>query len=262
MPRALWTGASGMTAQQTNVDVIANNLANVNTTGFKRQRANFQDLFSDMPVSPGVRAQGQGYNPTGIQIGNGVRLSSTPRIFTPGNIEPTGIAYDMAIEGEGFFEVTRPDGTSAYTRAGDFRPDSDGRLVTPDGYYLNPSITVANDATNYSVSQTGEVTVMLPGSVTPQIIGQMTMARFVNPAGLVSIGRNLFVESIGSGTPQVGQPAQNGFGTLRSGSLEKANVEAVTELVNLIVAQRAYEMNSKSIKTSDQMLQTANELVR
>jgi flagellar basal-body rod protein FlgG len=251
-----------MSAQQTNVDVIANNLANVNTVGFKRQRANFQDMFYDLPVTPGVRAGDQGRNPTGTQIGNGVRLTATPRIFSPGNMEPTGIAYDMSIEGEGFFEVTRPDGTSAYTRAGDFRPDSDGRLVTPDGYYLTPNITIAPDATNFSVSQTGEVTVLLPGSVTPQVIGQLTLSRFVNPAGMIAIGRNLFVESIGSGTPQVGQPAQNGFGTIRGASLEKANVEAVTELVNLIVAQRAYEMNSKSIKTSDEMLRTANELVR
>lgn len=262
MPRALWTGASGMSAQQTNVDVIANNLANVNTTGFKRQRANFQDLFYDIAVTPGVKVGDLGRNPTGTQIGNGVILSSTPRVFTPGNIEPTGVDYDMAIEGEGFFEVTRPDGTSAYTRAGDFRPDSDGRLVSPEGYYITPNITIPADATGFSVSQAGEVTVLQPGSSTPQVIGQLTMSRFVNPAGLTSLGRNLFAESIGSGTAQVGQPAQNGFGTIMAKALEKSNVEAVTELVALIVAQRAYEMNSKSIKTSDEMLSTANDLVR
>jgi flagellar basal-body rod protein FlgG len=262
MPRALWIGASGMTAQQTNVDVVANNLANVNTTGFKKQRAEFQDLFYQIETMPGVRAGDQGRNPTGTQIGNGVRLSGTPRIFSEGTIEPTGVNYDMAIEGDGFFEVTLPDGTSAYTRAGNFRPDADGRMVSSDGYYLVPNITIPTDASNFAVSQTGEATVMLPGSTTPQVIGQLTLTRFINPAGLTAIGRNLFTESPGSGTAQTGTPASSGFGTIQNQALENANVEAVSELVNLIVAQRAYEMNSKSIKTSDEMLQTANDLVR
>jgi len=262
MPRALWTGASGMMAQQTNVDVIANNLANVNTTGFKRQRTNFQDLFYDVPATPGVRAGDQGRNPTGTQIGNGVRLSSTPRIFSPGNMEPTGIPFDMAIEGEGFFSVTLPDGSTAFTRAGDFRPDSDGRLVTPDGYYLSPSITVPTGSTQFSVSTTGEITVLQPGNVNPQTIGQVTLSRFTNAAGLLALGRNLFAETAASGTAQSGTPGADSFGAVRGGTLEKANVEAVTELVNLIVAQRAYEMNSKSIKSADQMLSTANDLVR
>ena len=262
MPRALWTGASGMTAQQTNVDVIANNIANVNTTGFKRQRANFQDLFYDVTTVPGVRAGDQGRNPTGTQIGNGVRLSGTPRIFTPGNQEATGVATDMAIEGEGFFKVTLPDGTDAYSRAGDFRPDADGKLVTPDGYFLVPNITLPQDATQVSVSVTGEVSALLPSSVTPQLLGTITLTRFLNPPGLLALGRNLFQETSASGTPQVGTPGTNGYGSIRGGVLEKANVEVVTELVDLIVAQRAYEMNSKSIKTSDEMLRTANDILR
>jgi flagellar basal-body rod protein FlgG len=262
MPRALWTGANGMVAQQTNVDVIANNIANVNTNGFKRQRVNFQDLFYDTPQTPGVRNGDLGRNPTGTQIGNGVRLSGTPRIFTPGNIEETGAPFDMAIDGEGFFAVTLNDGTLAYTRAGDFRPDADGRIVSPDGYYLDPNITVPQGSTQYSVSPSGEVSVILPGSTDPQIIGNITLSRFLNSPGLLAIGRNLFQESGASGTAETGNPAQNGFGSIRGGALEKANVEVVTELVNLIVAQRAYEMNSKSIKTSDEMLRTANEIIR
>jgi flagellar basal-body rod protein FlgG len=262
MPRALWTGASGMSAQQTNVDVIANNIANVNTIGFKRQRTNFQDLFYDIATAPGVRAGEQGRNPTGTQIGNGVRLSSTPRIFAPGNIEATGVATDMAVEGDGFFAVTLPDGSNAYTRAGDFRPDSEGRLVSPDGYYLTPNITVPVDATQVSVSATGDVTVLLPNNTVPQLVGTVTLNRFLNPAGLLSLGRNLFQETAASGAPQVGTPSLNGYGNIRGGSLEKANVEVVTELVNLIVAQRAYEMNSKSITAANQMLQTANDIVR
>ena len=261
MPRALWTGASGMIAQQANVDVIANNIANVNTTGYKRQRTSFQDLFYDTPVNPGLKAGDLGRNPTGTQIGNGVQLSGTPRIFTPGNVEATGVSTDMTIEGEGFFEVTLPDGSRAYTRAGDMRPDADGRLVTPDGYYLVPNVTIPQDATSFSVSPTGEITVVLPNNATPQTIGQLTLTRFINPPGLLAVGRNLFQESAGSGTPQTGSPAQNGYGTIRGGSLEKANVEVVTELVNLIVAQRAYELNSRSIKTSDEMLRTANDIV-
>ena len=260
MPRALWTGASGMVAQQTNVDVIANNIANVNTTGFKRERVNFQDLFYDIQSAPGTKASDQGRNPTGTQIGHGVKLSSTPRIFTQGNIEVTGNETDMAIEGDGFFAVTLPDGSLAYTRAGDFRADGDGNLVTPDGYYLEPRITIPNDATQVSIGTTGVVTVLVNNA--QQDVGTITLTRFRNPAGLVGAGRNLFTESVASGSPQQSTAGSTGYGSIRSGTLEKANVEIVTELVNLIVAQRAYELNSKSITTSDQMLQTANDIVR
>jgi flagellar basal-body rod protein FlgG len=168
----------------------------------------------------------------------------------------------MAIEGDGFFAVTLPDGSNAYSRAGDFRPDSEGRLVSPDGYYLTPNITVPVDATQVSVASSGDVTVMLPNNTVPQLVGTVTLNRFLNPAGLLGLGRNLFQETVASGAPQVGTPGLNGYGSIRGGSLEKANVEVVTELVNLIVAQRAYEMNSKSITAADQMLRTANDIVR
>ncbi len=257
MPRALWTGASGMAAQQTNVDVIANNIANVNTVGFKRQRANFQDLFYDVEVQPGAKASDLGRNPTGTQIGTGVKLSGTPRIFTAGNIEVTGNPTDLAIDGDGFFKVTLPDGTTdGYTRAGDFRVDANGSLVTPDGYLVPGVSGIDAQQGPVSVSTTGEVT---QGTNTR---GQLNLVRFTNPAGLTAIGRNLFVETVASGTPEELTPGTTGIGTIRSGAIEKANVEVVTELVNLIVAQRAYEANSKSIQTSDQMLRTANEIIR
>ena len=260
MPRALWSGASGMRAQQTNVDVIANNIANVNTTGFKRQRVEFQDLFYDITAAPGTPAGNQGRSPTGKQIGNGVEISGTPRIFSAGNMEITNISTNMAIEGAGFFQVTLPDGTDAYTRAGDFLPDANGELVTPDGYYLEPRITVPDGASQISISPTGNVVALVNG--TQSDIGQVTLTNFRNPAGLVSTGRNLFVESTGSGAPQNGTALSPGFGSIRGGALEKSNVEAVVEMVNLIVAQRAYEMNTKSIRTTDQMMQTANDIVR
>ncbi|TVR44486.1 MAG: flagellar basal-body rod protein FlgG [Planctomycetota bacterium] len=260
MPRALWSGASGMRAQQTNVDVIANNIANVNTTGFKRQRVEFQDLFYDVTAAPGITAGDQGRSPTGKQIGNGVEISGTPRIFSPGNIEVTNVQTNMAIEGPGFFRVTMPDGTPAYTRAGDFLPDANGDLVTPDGYYLEPRITIPENATQVSISPTGTVVVLVDGDQAN--VGDITLTNFRNPAGLVAIGRNLFVESVGSGPAQEGNALTPGFGAIRGSAIEKSNVEAVTEMVNLIVAQRAFEMNTKSIRTTDQMMQTANEIVR
>ena len=257
MPRALWTGASGMEAQQTNVDVIANNIANVNTVGFKRQRANFQDLFYDISVQPGAKASDLGRNPTGTQIGTGVKLSGTPRIFTAGNIEITGTPTDLAIDGDGFFKVTLPDGsTDAYSRAGDFKIDANGNMVTPDGYLVPGVSGIDSTLGPVAIGTTGEVT---QGAATR---GQINLIRFANPTGLAAIGRNLFVESVASGSPEERLPGSSGVGTIRSGALEKANVEVVTELVNLIVAQRAYESNSKSIKTSDEMLRTANEIVR
>jgi len=261
MPRALWTGASGMAAQQINVDVISNNIANVNTVAFKGQRADFQDLFYDITAAPGVRAGDTGRNPTGSQIGNGVRLSSTPRIFTPGSIQATGQSTNMAIVGDGFFSVTLADGTTAYTRAGNFSPDSDGHLVTPDGYLLTPNITIPATASQVSVSATGEVTALTPGNTQPQVIGTLQLTRFINPPGLLDRGQNLYQESAASGQPQVGTPGANGLGTILGGNLEQSNVQVVTELVNLIVAQRAYDMNSKSIQASNQMLETANQMV-
>lgn len=262
MPRALWTAAAGMSAQQLHVDVLANNIANVNTTGFKRQRADFQDLYYDIRQQPGSRAGQQGRQPTGVQIGTGVTVSGTTRVFTAGNIEPTGRPLDVAIEGDGFFQVQRPDGSVVYTRAGDFRIDAEGRLVTPDGYFVQPAITIPDGASENAVhvAADGTVTVTIDGAET--VLGQITLARFRNVGGLLAIGRNLFQETEASGPPTVGNPNDPGFGTLRNAALEKANVEAVTELVNLIMAQRAYDLNSKSITTADQMLRTANDLVR
>ncbi len=260
MPRALWTGASGMAAQQTNVDLIANNIANVNTTGFKRQRADFQDLFYDTRVLPGARTGDASQNPTGVQVGTGVHLVGTTRLFSDGSIEATGKDTDMAIAGEGFFRVSLPDGSTAFTRAGDFRVDANGSLVTPDGYFLEPRITVPDGATQVAVGETGTISALVNNAVTT--LGSLTLSRFRNPAGLAAIGRNLFRETDASGTATEGAPGSTGFGILRGGQLEKANVEIVTELVNMIVAQRAYEMNSRSVRTADQMLQAANELIR
>lgn len=263
MPRALWTAASGMSAQQFNVDLLANNIANINTTGFKRQRTDFQDLFYDVRTQPGARAGQQGRNPTGTQVGTGVNVSGTTRIFSAGSIEPTNRPLDMAIEGEGFFQVQLPDGaTTAYTRAGDFRMDADGRLVSPDGYYLQPSITIPDGVSENDISIATDGTVTVKIDNVESTVGQITLARFRNNSGLLAIGRNLFEETEASGAAQTGTPDSSGYGIVRGGMLEKANVEAVTELVNLIVAQRAYELNSKSITTADEMLQTANELVR
>lgn len=260
MPRALFTGASGMAAQQTNIDVIANNIANVNTTGFKRQRVNFQDLFYDIVQAPGSANGDQGLTPAGVEIGNGVMISSTPRNFTAGNIEPTGVDTNIAIEGDGFFTILMPDGTESYTRAGDFLPDTDGNLVTPDGYLLQPQITIPDQTVQVSVSTTGEVTALTNG--VQSVVGNITLTRFQNPAGLVGLGRNMFGETAASGTPQTGSPGDVGFGLTRGGAIEGANIEIVNELVNMIVAQRAFEMNSKAVRTSEEMMRTANDIIR
>jgi flagellar basal-body rod protein FlgG len=263
MPRALWTAASGMAAQQFNVDLLANNIANINTVGFKKQRTDFQDLYYDVSNQPGARAGQQGRDPTGVQVGTGVAVSGTTRSFSTGSIEPTGRPLDVAIEGDGFFEVQLPDGaTTAYTRAGDFRVDADGRLVTPDGYYLQPAITIPDGVAESDIAIAADGTVTVKQNNVETVVGQITLARFRNNAGLLAMGRNLFQASEASGVATTGTATSAGFGTLRGAMLEKANVEAVTELVNLIVAQRAYELNSKSITTADQMLRTANELVR
>ena len=263
MPRALWTAASGMAAQQYNVDLLANNIANINTTGFKRQRTDFQDLYYDIKTQPGARAGQQGRNPTGVQVGTGVTVSGTTRVFTTGNIEPTGRSLDVAIEGDGFFQIQLPDGaTTAYTRAGDLRMDGDGRLTTADGYYLEPAFTIPDGVAENDIAVAGDGTVTVKIDGVESTVGQLTLVRFRNNSGLLSRGRNLFEQSEASGTPTSGAPTDPGFGTLRGGALEKANVESVNELINLIVAQRAYELNSKSITTADGMMRTANELIR
>jgi flagellar basal-body rod protein FlgG len=249
-----------MNAQQTNMDVISNNLANVDTNGFKKSRADFQDLMYQTKTAPG-RASGNGNgNPTGLQIGTGVRTVGTKKLFTTGNFKQTGNPFDIAIEGKGFFQVTMPDGTVAYTRNGSFNADRDGNLVTSDGYLLEPNITVPQGSENFDVSQEGIVSVEVGGQV--QQLGTIELANFINPTGLSNIGKNLYKATEASGNVVTGEPGDASFGTLLQNSLETSNVKIVNEMVDMISAQRAYEVNTKTINTADQMLQSANNLKR
>ena len=262
MIRSLFTAATGMTAQQLNLDVVANNLANVNTTGFKRSRVDFQDLLYQTLRSAGA-TQAQGVQvPTGIQVGLGTRAAAIQKIFSQGDFQQTGNPLDIVIEGDGFFQVLTPNGETAYTRDGSFKMDSQGRLVDSDGYPMQPEITIPAEATNISVGADGTVTVNLPGQTTPSEVGQIQLVKFLNPAGLSSQGRNLFAPSAASGDPVTGTPGANGFGTTAPGFIELSNVKVVEEMVNMIVAQRAYEINSKSIQTADEMLSIANNMRR
>lgn len=262
MMRALWSAASGMIAQQLNVDTIANNLANVNTTGFKGERVDFQDLMyqtlrtAGTPVAQGVQL------PTGIQVGLGVRAAATTKIFTQGTFQQTGNALDMVIEGDGFFQVMTPSGEINYTRAGAFKLDSSGNIVTTDGYQIEPAVTIPANTSTISIGNDGTVSVTLAGQTQPQTIGQITIARFANPAGLRNVGHNLMAITAGSGAADVGTPGQDGRGAIAQGVLELSNVQVVEEMVNMITAQRAYEANSQAIKVADEMLQTANNTRR
>jgi flagellar basal-body rod protein FlgG len=260
--RALWTAATGMHAQQLTLDVIANNLANVQTSGFKRSRVDFQDLVYQSIQVPGMAAAQGTEVPVGFEVGHGSRAVSTQRLFIEGDLQPTGNPLDAAIEGEGFFQVTQPNGEIAYSRAGSFKKDSQGRLVTEDGFLLQPEITIPQDATSVTIGVDGTVSVQQPGVIQPQQVGTIELARFVNPAGLESIGRNLFRPTQSSGDPTPGTPGQEGFGTLMQFFVEGSNVSVVEEMVNLIAGQRAYEINSRAIRTADEMMQTANSLVR
>lgn len=262
MLRALWTAASGMNAQQLNVDTIANNLANVNTNGFKKTRADFQDVLYQTERVPGTASAQGAQVPTGIQVGLGVRPAATSRLHTQGTLQWTGDGYNMAIEGHGFFQILMPDGTTAYTRDGAFRRDTDGRLVTADGYPLDPEITIPGEAKEFSIGNDGTVQYTLPGQTEPQQAGTIQLASFVNPAGLMSIGRNLLTATAASGEPVTGQAGTQQFGTVAQNYLEQSNVDVVHEMVAMIVAMRAYEVNSKSIQTSDEMLQIANQVRR
>jgi flagellar basal-body rod protein FlgG len=262
MMRALWTAASGMAAQQNNVDTISNNLANVNTTGFKKSRNDFEDLMYQTIRQSGASTGPDTQLPTGVQLGHGVRLVATQKIYTEGSFQTTGNSYDMTIQGDGFFQVNMPDGTMAYTRDGSFKKDSTGRLVTSEGYTIEPEITVPDGATDIAVSADGRVTAAIAGQTTPQDLGQLQLARFVNPAGLDSMGTNLLKETAASGAPVVGNPGADGAGSVIQDTLEMSNVQVVDEMVNMIVAQRAYEMNSKAITTCDTMLDEAAQLKR
>ncbi|MBV8490174.1 MAG: flagellar basal-body rod protein FlgG [Candidatus Eremiobacteraeota bacterium] len=258
MMRALYSAASGMIAQQYNMDTISNNLANVDTAGFKNNLARFQDLIYQQLQAPGAPI-GASIVPVGQDVGLGVKVGSSEKIFTQGSLQSTNNPLDIAVEGDGFFQITLPDGTTAYTRDGSFKEDASGAVVTANGYFLNPQITIPQNAIagTLQVGQDGTVTVQVPGSAQPQQLGQITLARFVNNAGLEPMGTNLYLESAASGPPNVTQPGLNGAGQLQGGYLENSNVQMVNEIVNMIVAQRAYEANSKALGSSDQMLQTA-----
>ncbi|ABB30674.1 flagellar basal-body rod protein FlgG [Geobacter metallireducens RCH3] len=262
MIRALWTAASGMQAQQTNIDVVANNLANVNTAGFKKSRADFQDLMYQNMKTTGSPSTNTTQVPSGIQIGLGAKLAAVTKIFTIGNINQTGNELDMAIEGDGFYQIQMPDGTTTYTRSGAFKRDSQGRVVTSDGYPLIPEIVIPNNATAINIGNDGTVSVSQAGQKSPTNVGNIQLAMFSNPSGLLAIGKNLFQESDSSGNATTGTPGQNGLGTTAQGFLEMSNVSVMEEMVNMITGQRAYEVNSKAVQTADEMLQTANSLKR
>ncbi|MEC9489227.1 MAG: flagellar basal-body rod protein FlgG [Halanaerobium sp.] len=262
MIRSLWTAATGMNAQQLKIDTISNNLANVNTTGYKKSRVNFQDLMYQTLRQAGTMNSQGSQIPTGIQVGHGVRPAAIHKIFTPGSFQNTGNPLDIAIEGDGFFQVLMPDGSTAYTRDGSLKLDSEGRIVTSDGYSLQPEIFVPQDATAINISADGTVSVQVAGSNYPDTIGQIELARFSNPAGMNSIGRNLYQTTVASGEAITGMPGIEGFGTLAQQYLEMSNVKVVEEMVEMISAQRAYEINSKAIQASDEMLQTAAQLRR
>jgi flagellar basal-body rod protein FlgG len=259
--RALNTAATGMQAQQLNVEVIANNIANMNTTGFKRQRAEFQDLLYQNIERMGVQSSDAGtIVPTGVQVGVGVKAGSVYRVTEQGSMTQTQNLYDVAIQGEGYFIVQLPDGRDAYTRAGNFSLSADGQIVTEDGFVVAPGVTVPQDAVGISINRQGVVEVIMADGSDPQEVGSLELARFVNAAGLEAIGDNSFLETPASGAANRGLAGQVGFGTLQQGFLEASNVNAVTEISSLITAQRAYEMNSKVITTTDEMLRSTTNL--
>jgi len=258
MIRSLYTASTGMEAQQTNIDTIANNLANVNTSAFKRSRANFHDLLYQNIRAPGQSSSTGTVVPSGIQIGSGSKLSSVDKMFTQGAIQVTNNEMDMMVEGQGFFRAQRDDGTTLYTRDGHFSKDDTGRIVTADGYPVLPEITIPSGADSFNVGHDGIVTVKIAGET--QEIGQVQVANFLNPTGLVSTGGNYYVTSRASGEAIVGVPGQNGLGRIAQSQLESSNVNIVEEMVNMITGQRAYEINSKVIQTGDQMLQTTNNM--
>mgnify|MGYP003520151036 FL=1 len=251
---ALWVSKTGLSAQDMNLTTISNNLANVSTTGFKRDRAEFQDLLYQIRRQPGAQSSQDSQLPTGLQLGTGVRIVGTSKMFTEGSLQTTEQPLDMAVNGRGFFQILQPDGTVSYTRDGSFHLDSNGQLVTSQGYSLEPAIVLPAEVQTFTVGEDGTVSVTVSGDPTPQVVGNIQTADFVNPAGLQAIGNNLFLETGSSGAPQVGTPGLTGLGTVLQNTLENSNVSVVEELVNMITTQRAYEMNSKVISTADQML--------
>lgn len=258
MNQTLWIAKTGLEAQQTRMSVISNNLANVNTTGFKKSRAVFEDLIYQTVRQPGAQSSADTELPSGLMLGTGVRTVATEKLFSQGNVVQTDNPLDVAIEGRGFFQILMPDGTQAYTREGAFQLSRDGQLVTASGYELQPGIVIPENAQSITISQDGIVSVTVPGNATPTEVGTLQLADFVNPGGLQPIGHNLLTETAASGSPQPGNPGLNGLGGVNQGALESSNVNTVEELVNMIETQRAYEINSKAIATADQMLQFVN----
>jgi len=259
--RALSIASTGMLAQQTNVEVIANNLANMNTSGFKAQRAEFQDLLYQNVEQAGAQSSDSGtVVPSGIQLGAGVRTAAVYRLTSQGALNSTSNPYDLAVQGPGYFRIQQPDGTDAYTRSGNFALSPDGQIVTDKGYVVAPGIAVPQNALGISVNAQGQVSAQIPGQPAPQVLGQLELVRFPNEAGLNAVGDNLFLETASSGSPQSGLPGASGYGTIVEGFLETSNVNAVEEITALITAQRAYEMNSKVITAADQMLQQTAQM--
>ena len=251
---ALWVAKTGLAAQDTNLTTISNNLANVSTTGFKRDRAEFQDLLYQIKRQPGAQSTQDSELPSGLQVGTGVRIVGTQKNFSTGSLQTTDQPLDMAINGRGFFQIMQPDGTTSYTRDGTFHLDANGQIVTANGFALEPASVVPADAQTFTVGQDGTVSVTIAGNPAAQVIGNLQTADFINPAGLQAQGGNLFLETASSGAPQIGTPGLNGFGLTMQSTLETSNVSTVEEMVNMITTQRAYEMNSKVISTADQML--------
>lgn len=260
MIRSLWIARTGLDAQQTNLDVIANNLANTSTNGFKRSRAVFEDLLYQTLRQPGAQSSQSTRIPAGLQLGTGVHPVSTARIHTQGSLQQTSNELDVAIDGAGFIQVLLPDGTNAYTRDGSFQKDDQGQIVTSSGYAVQPSVTIPSNATSVTIGKDGVVSVVLPGSTATTQVGSIQLATFINNGGLQSIGENLFLETASSGTPTLGTPGTNGAGVLYQGYVETSNVNVAEELVSMIQTQRAYELNSKVVSTSDQMLARLTQL--
>ena len=259
--RSLWTSTTGMSAQNLNMDVIANNLANVSTTGFKKSRADFQDLLYQIMKVPGSPTSADTRSPTGIQVGLGVKPAAVTKVFTEGDIVQTENPLDVAIEGSGFFQVEMPDGNTAFTRAGNLKLDGDGRLTTSDGFPIQPEIVIPEDAREVTISQTGLVSALVGDDTTSTELGNIDLADFVNEAGLVAIGRNLFRETDASGAAALCTPGSDGYGTLLQGYVENSNVNLVEEMAHMITTQRAFEINSNVVSTSDEMMQTTTNMV-
>jgi flagellar basal-body rod protein FlgG len=262
MNPALWISKTGVQAQDAKLQAIANNLANVNTVGFKRDRAVFEDLFYQVERQPGAQSDDNTVSPGGVQLGNGTRLVGTQKVFTVGNIQSTGQALDVAIVGNGFLQVQRPNGDTAYTRAGQLQVNAQGKVVNAQGLALQPEITVPANATAVTIGEDGVVTATVSGSTKPTELGHVVLASFVNPAGLQALGDNLYVETPASGTPTEGRPGENALGKLKQGALEGSNVQVVEEMVDMIAAQRTYEMNTKVLAAADSMMQYLAQAVR